>query len=56
VPEIKQYCESVPFLIVGTKIDLRDDEATLEKLFKKKQKPITTEQGQAIAKKVGAFK
>ena len=56
MPEVKQYCESAPFLIVGTKIDLRDDSATLEKLMKKKQKPISTEQGDAMAKKVGAFK
>ena len=46
----------MPYLIVGLKTDLREDKATLETLFKKKQKPITMEQGRELAASVGALK
>lgn len=32
-------------MLVGTQVDLRDDGATIEKLAKNKQKPISIEQG-----------
>jgi len=44
VPEISHHCQKTPFLLVGTQIDLRDDAATIEKLAKNKQKPISFEQ------------
>ena len=37
-------------------IDLRDDAATVEKLAKNKQKPITYEQGEKLAKELKAVK
>lgn len=45
VPEITHHCQKTPFLLVGTQVDLRDDGATIEKLAKNKQKPISIEQG-----------
>lgn len=44
LPEIRHHAPGVPFILVGTKLDLRDDEDTLEKLREKKLAPITTEQ------------
>ena len=44
VPEISHHCQKTPFLLVGTQVDLRDDAATIEKLAKNKQKPISYEQ------------
>ena len=41
---------------MGTQIDLRDDAATIEKLAKNKQKPITFEQGEKLAKELKAVK
>ncbi|KAL4679352.1 hypothetical protein H8959_009002, partial [Pygathrix nigripes] len=41
--------------VVGTKLELRDDKDTIEKL-KKKLTPITYLQGPAIAKEIGAVK
>jgi GTPase SAR1 family protein len=41
---------------VGTKIDLRNDEATIEKLKASGQHVITTEGGEALAKKIKAIK
>eukprot|EP01127_Copromyxa_protea_P020096 TRINITY_DN6654_c0_g1_i1.p1 TRINITY_DN6654_c0_g1~~TRINITY_DN6654_c0_g1_i1.p1 ORF type:complete len:850 (+),score=115.76 TRINITY_DN6654_c0_g1_i1:190-2739(+) len=49
IPEITHYCPSTPFLIVGTKIDLRDDPQTVEKLTAKRLKPITNEDGRSMA-------
>jgi Ras-related C3 botulinum toxin substrate 1 len=38
---------------VGTKLDLRDDKDTIEKLKEKKLTPITYPQGLAMAKEIG---
>jgi len=49
LPEVHHHCPSVPCLIVGTQSDLREDQAYVEKLFKNKQKPIQTAQGEKMA-------
>jgi cell division control protein 42 len=41
---------------VGTQIDLRDDAATIEKLAKNKQKALTQEMGEKLAKELRAVK
>lgn len=56
VPEITHHCQKTPFLLVGTQIDLRDDAATIEKLAKNKQKAISGEQGEKLAKELKAVK
>ena len=56
VPEITHHCQKTPFLLVGTQIDLRDDAGTIEKLAKNRQKPITYEQGEKLAKELRAVK
>uniref|UniRef100_A0A663ET18 Ras homolog family member Q n=1 Tax=Aquila chrysaetos chrysaetos TaxID=223781 RepID=A0A663ET18_AQUCH len=55
VPELKEYAPNVPFLLVGTQIDLRDDPKTLARLNDMKEKPISVEQGQKLAKELSAF-
>ncbi|KAK3089034.1 hypothetical protein FSP39_000282 [Pinctada imbricata] len=56
VPEITHHCQKTPFLLVGTQLDLRDDATTIDKLAKNKQKPITTEQGEKLARELRAVK
>ena len=56
VPEIAHHCQKTPFLLVGTQIDLRDDASTVEKLAKNRQKPITCEMGEKLAKELRAVK
>lgn len=56
VPEITHHCQKTPFLLVGTQIDLRDDAATVEKLAKNKQRPVSSEQGEKLAKELKAVK
>ncbi|KAI0217932.1 cell division cycle 42 [Lamellibrachia satsuma] len=56
VPEIMEHCEKTPFLLVGLKIDLRDDPATLKELSKNHTNPIRFEQGKILAKELTAVK
>ena len=40
IPEIKQYMNNVPFILVGTQIDLRDNLPSIKELGRKRQKPV----------------
>jgi small GTP-binding protein len=55
-PEVMHFCPDVPLVLVGTKVDLRKDEAVVDKLKASGQQPISTAQGQELAKKIKAFK
>ncbi|TKR89472.1 hypothetical protein L596_013570 [Steinernema carpocapsae] len=55
IPELRHHCPTTPIVIVGTKTDLRDDTKELEQLAKTKQKPISFEAGQKMAKELHAF-
>ena len=46
----------MPCLIVGTQIDLREDSQVFEKLARQKQRPVTSEQGEKLARELGAVK
>ncbi|KAK3380253.1 cell division control protein [Lasiosphaeria ovina] len=55
-PEVHHHCPGVPCLIVGTQVDLRDDEQALAKLSKTKGRMIRKEDGEAMARQLGAVK
>ena len=55
-PELSHHAPGVPKLLVGTKMDLREDKRTVEKLKESHQKPVTKDQGQAMAKHIRATK
>jgi Ras-related C3 botulinum toxin substrate 1 len=55
-PEIDHHAPNVPIILVGTKLDLRDDEATKESLRQKKMAPIQYEQAVMVAKEIKAQK
>ena len=55
-PEVRHHCPATSCIIVGTMIDLREDPAVLEKLAKSRQRPISYEQGERLAKELGAVK
>ena len=40
-PEVSHHCQNTPIILVGTKLDLREDKETIEKLKEKKLSPIT---------------
>jgi len=55
-PEMQHFCPEVPLILVGTKLDLRNDTATIEKLKATGQQPISTEMGESLAKKIKAIR
>ncbi|KAG7226561.1 hypothetical protein INR49_003718 [Caranx melampygus] len=55
-PEVRHHCPNTPIILVGTKLDLRDDKDTIERLRDKKLSPITYPQGLAMAREIGAVK
>ncbi|XP_076741493.1 ras-related C3 botulinum toxin substrate 2-like [Maylandia zebra] len=55
-PEVRHHCPSTPIILVGTKLDLRDEKDTIEKMKDKKLAPITYPQGLALAKEIDAVK
>uniref|UniRef100_A0A3Q0T105 small monomeric GTPase n=1 Tax=Amphilophus citrinellus TaxID=61819 RepID=A0A3Q0T105_AMPCI len=55
-PEVRHYSHNTPTILVGTKLDLRDDKDTIEKLKKDNLSPINYPQGLAMAKEIGSVK
>ena len=55
-PEVAHHCPNVPFILVGTKSDLRDDSITISELKNNKLEPITYPQGVRVAKDIKASK
>uniref|UniRef100_A0A1I8IIK5 Ras-like GTP-binding protein Rho1 n=1 Tax=Macrostomum lignano TaxID=282301 RepID=A0A1I8IIK5_9PLAT len=56
VPEVRHYAPNTPILLVGTKRDLREDPATVERLKAKNRSPVSTLKGTALAKEVRAVR
>ncbi|KAI8144482.1 small GTPase-binding protein [Fennellomyces sp. T-0311] len=54
LPEVTHFCENVPKLLVGTKIDLRDNQARIAQLNALGHHLITAEEGDRLAKEIGA--
>lgn len=46
--------QDTPYVLVGTKLDLRDDEGVVAELRKKQMSPIPTAQGEALSKDIAA--
>ncbi|KAL2689409.1 Rho- protein rac1A [[Neocosmospora] mangrovei] len=55
-PEIDHHAPNIPIILVGTKLDLREDAATLESLRQKRMEPVSYEQALACAKEIKAYK
>jgi Ras-related C3 botulinum toxin substrate 1 len=55
-PEVSHHSPNTPIILVGTKLDLRDDKETIEALRGKGKAPITFAQGQQRAQEIGAVK
>lgn len=56
ISEVLHFCQDVPILLVGCKTDLRNDPKTIEELKRTSQRPVTPDEGQAVAQKIGAIK
>lgn len=55
-PEVNHHCPGIPIVLVGTKLDLRDDHVTTEALREKHMSPITSLQGLHLQKEIRAVK
>ncbi|KAK6177771.1 hypothetical protein SNE40_015806 [Patella caerulea] len=55
IPEIHHFCPNVPIILVGNKKELRNDPATKEELSKRKLKPVSTDEGRAMAEQINAY-
>lgn len=57
IPEIREFCPNAPFILIGTKSDLRDEWDTIPADQKDaKGRPITASEAEVFAKKIGAVK
>lgn len=56
IPEIAHHCPSTPLILVGTKLDLRDDPTTLQRLKERRFSPITYSMGTQCARDIGAVR
>ncbi|XP_052750468.1 ras-related C3 botulinum toxin substrate 1-like [Galleria mellonella] len=54
--EVKHHCPNTPIILVGTKLDLRDDKETIENLKEGKLAPVTYPQGFDMSKEINAVK
>ncbi|KAF3445613.1 hypothetical protein FNV43_RR10789 [Rhamnella rubrinervis] len=53
IPELRHYAPSVPIILVGTKLDLRDDQQFL--MDYPGASTISTQQGEDLKKRIGAM-
>ncbi|KZZ93301.1 RacA [Moelleriella libera RCEF 2490] len=55
-PEIDHHAPNIPIILVGTKLDLREDGATLDSLRQKRMEPVSYEQALSCAREIKAYK
>lgn len=55
-PEIAHHAPGVPTVLVGTKLDLREDPTTIDKLRERRMAPISFASGSSMARDIGAGK
>jgi Ras-related C3 botulinum toxin substrate 1 len=53
-PEVAHYEPTAPIILVGTKLDAREDESVVAELKSKGKDVITNAEGQKLAKEIGA--
>ena len=56
IPMLKHYSPNTPIILVGTKLEKRDDEAKVEKLKAYGLKPVTYAEGLKLRREIGAVK
>ena len=55
-PEIRHHAAEVPFILVGTKADLRGDEDWAARLRQEGKAPLSAAEGERLAEQIGAVK
>ena len=52
---MRHHCPNVPIVLVGTKLDLRNDEQVIENLMLRGLSPVTTAQALEIKEEIDAW-
>ena len=55
-PEIEHHAPNVPIILVGTKLDLREDKGAMDSLRQKRMEPVSYEQALQVSKEIRAHK
>lgn len=55
-PEVSHHCPNTPIILVGTKLDLRDDAETINRLREKRLAPMSYPVSLSMAKEIRAVK
>ncbi|CAG9855167.1 unnamed protein product [Phyllotreta striolata] len=53
-PEVAHFLPRVPYILVGNKLDLRNNPETIKYLQKLNSHPVTREEGESMARKIKA--
>ena len=48
--------QGIPFILVGTKLDLRDDQDAVKRLAERRQTPISFSEAQGLASDLDAYR
>ncbi|CCH61835.1 hypothetical protein TBLA_0F02960 [Henningerozyma blattae CBS 6284] len=54
IAEVLHFCQGVPIILVGCKVDLRNDPQTLAVLQEQGLQPVSTAEGQEVSEAIGA--
>jgi len=54
ISEVMHFCNGLPIILVACKKDLRRDPRVIDELRKTNQRPVTPEEGMAVAQKISA--
>ncbi|WVR09544.1 GTP-binding protein rhoA [Kwoniella sp. DSM 27419] len=54
ISEVLHFCQGLPIILVACKKDLRNDPKTAQDLGRMNQRPVSREEGVAVAQKIGA--
>ncbi|KAJ9107608.1 hypothetical protein QFC21_001067 [Naganishia friedmannii] len=54
ISEVLHFCSGLPIILVGCKLDLRNDPKVIQNLAASGQRPVSPQEGQAMAQKIGA--
>lgn len=50
------FAQGIPFILVGTKLDLRDDQDACKRLAERRQTPISFSEAQGLASDLAAYR
>lgn len=51
-PEVSHHCPNVPIVLVGTKLDLRENKTVVEEMHERRLEPISYLQGLSMSKRI----